>query len=263
MADQDRARRSARSSAVSAMTPSERAAGSAVSSTWKSRSQPLRSASANSASSASCKPRDHIGHGAEQPRAVRLDHRLDRLHMAGRRTSRRRRTAARPAGRCGPASARARRRRRARRSRVCGAEAVEMGADGARAVRIGAAQRRTPCAPRRPRRSSCADRSAATVCERAGESRRSGLGARAPDMALVEMGVRIDEGGQHDAAGERQTRRRRRNPRVPPARRAAMRPSSMRMSTRREALRDPSARVARRARARPPPARSASSWRSR
>ena len=123
------------------MTPSERAAGSALSSTWKSRSQPLRSARANSASSASCRPRDHIGDRAEKLRSVRVDHRLDVSMWPGVEQRHRRRTGAWPAARCGPASARARRRRRARRSRVCGPRLSIWVRIAARAMRIGAAKR--------------------------------------------------------------------------------------------------------------------------
>ena len=100
---------------------SERAAGSAVSSTWKSRSQPLRSASANRRVERLLQPRDHVGHGAEHAasRARRPSPRSSPCapSSSAKSIAEQRR---RPAGRCGRASARAPRRTTGQEIRVCG-----------------------------------------------------------------------------------------------------------------------------------------------
>ena len=85
------------------------------------------------------------------------------------------------------------------------ADAVDMGADRARAVRISRAQANsirgaTSAALQR------ASRSAMTVVTAPSKSPRR-VGRAAPDMALVEMGMRVDEQRQDDPAGERQARR--------------------------------------------------------
>ena len=107
---------------------------------------------------------------------MRLDHRLDGLHVARLEHRRRRRTAARPATRCGPSSARARRRTPGRRCAPAGRRCRDAcGSPACRAHRRSAA--RTPCARRRPRRSSSRARSAVTVASAPAKS-PVGLGAR-------------------------------------------------------------------------------------
>ena len=79
-------------------------------------------------------------------------------------------------------------------------DAVDMGADGRGPVRIGRAQaeihaqRDVGCGP------------VGGAIRRHGVERAHevavGFGARAPDMRLVEMGVRVDEGRQDDPAAE-------------------------------------------------------------
>ena len=77
---------------------------------------------------------------------------------------------------------------------------IEMGPDRLRAVRVGAAQRELhalgdiQCIP------ACGAILAGGI-ERAHEG-AVGIGLARPDMTLVDMGVTVDEGRQHDASGK-------------------------------------------------------------
>ena len=82
----------------------------------------------------------------------------------------------------------------------CGATRIEMGAHRLGAVGVGAAQREIHAARDVvgvPARGAVL----AGGIERAHEG-AVGIGLARPDMALVDMGVAVDEAGQHDAAGE-------------------------------------------------------------
>ena len=167
---------------------SESAAGSAVSSTWKSRSRPFAAARADDRSSSVVEIRHHEGDGAEHA-AVRLATR-----SASRSRSHRRRE-----------SARCRRGRRAcssirpaQRSRISAKtgqeivvlrrQRVEVGAEQRRAVGVGGAERRTPCGGRRRPPTSCASRSRPTASSAPHEG-AVGIRLARPDVALVDVGV--------------------------------------------------------------------------
>ena len=80
-----------------------------------------------------------------------------------------------------------------------------MRAQRAGAVREGAAQREVHALARRPRRDQFASRSAITVM-RAPMKRAVRIRRARPDVALVDMGVHVDEARQHDAAVEIEAR---------------------------------------------------------
>ena len=186
------------SSAVSAISASVLTVGSTVSSAWKSSSQPWSAARRNRRSSASAA---EPGRGRSRRRGTPRRPRPWRSRRPAYGPSSsdrgRRRTGARPAGRCGRAIRRGARRRPARR---CGS-ATRCNRDGcgSRACR----RRRRPCSAKlmRARTSAAvqwASRSSGTAV-RAPITEPSGFGGPRPDMALVEMGVRIDEAGHHQA----------------------------------------------------------------
>ena len=149
------------------------------------------------------KARRHVRHRAQDLRSMRLDHRLDLGHMAlvedmvdgEQRRSLQLDPPAPALARLGehrPADPRLR------------AQAVDMGADRARSPRVGAAQ---------PEIHAPGDVGGAPVGlpvlgdgrQRVGEG-AGRIGRPAPDVALVEMGVRVDERRQNDPAGEREAR---------------------------------------------------------
>ncbi len=219
----------------------------------------MRSARANNASSASCSARDHISHGAQHFRAMRLDHRLDHLHMAGREhevdAKQRRRLqfdAASPSLARGRENGQRYRRLRSRGCRdACGSRASHVhrrsaGANSMRAATSLAVQ--------------CAPRSAVTVAS-APPKVPSGWARARQIWPLSRWVCASTKSRQDDAAGERQAAAFPRNPRRPAGTTAAMRPSSTSMSSANKALRvesSPSAPSTRASVGRPAPA----SWRS-
>ena len=170
---------------MSATTLRERAAGSELSSAWKSRLQPLRSASrrdrARDADSAPC------GWRRRDPRPISVDHRLDVGHVRG--------SAGWSMVNRGDAwrSILPRQRSRASHNRPTDsrlrADAVDMGANGCRPVRVGAAQ-----AELHARGDVGGAPVGGTVCDGRRDCARKipdRVSFPSPDMPFVEMGVDV------------------------------------------------------------------------